>query len=137
MEMKMSIPRDLVELHPGLGKWSILTCYRGSIVHGMYIPSNDPNSVDDKDAMAVCVPPLEYYFGLKNYGSKGTKEIKRDEWDIVTYEAKKFIRLLSKGNPNVLMALWLEPNYYIKLTAWCQARTHGSKEKGTDGEVRL
>jgi predicted nucleotidyltransferase len=81
----------------------------------MYVPSDDPNSVDDKDAMAVCVPPLTHYFGLKNYGSKGTKEIKRDEWDIVTYEAKKFIRLLSKGNPNVLMALWLEPNYYIKV----------------------
>ena len=64
--------------------------------------------------MAVCVPPLDYYFGLKEFGSRGTKEIKRDEWDIVAYEARKFIHLLAQGNPNVLCMLWLEPIYYIK-----------------------
>lgn len=113
----MSIPKNIVREQKGLGEWSILTGYRGSIAHGMYVPSSDPNSIDDKDVMGVCVPPIEYYFGLKNYGSKGTKEIFRDEWDIVVYELKKFVRLLSKGNPNVLMLLWLEPNYYIKRTA--------------------
>jgi predicted nucleotidyltransferase len=113
----MSLPKDLIREHKGLGEWSILSAYRGSIAHGMYIPNKDPHSIDDKDVMAVCVPPLEYYFGLKQYGSKGTKEIKRDEWDIVVYEVKKFVNLLVKGNPNVLMMLWLEPNYYIKKSA--------------------
>ncbi len=115
----MGLPKDLVSQEPGLGEWCILRGYRGSIAHGCYIPYSDPNSIDDKDVMAVCVPPLEYYFGLKGYGSRGrgTKEVKRDEWDIVIYEARKFIRLLQKGNPNVLMLLWLESNYYMKVTS--------------------
>lgn len=82
----------------------------------MYVPSTDPNSIDDKDVMAVSVPPLEYYFGLQEFGSRGTQEIKRHEWDIVVYEARKFIKLLAQGNPNVLMMLWLNDNLYIKIT---------------------
>ena len=111
----MSVPKDIIREQPGLGEWCILHCYRGSIAHGMYVPSNDPLSIDDKDTMAVCVPPKEYYIGLKQYGSRGTKEIKRDEWDIVIYEARKAISLLKKGNPNALAMLWVTSNYYIKL----------------------
>ena len=117
----MSIPKNIIESEPGLSNWCIMQCYRGSIAHGMYIPNTDPNSIDDKDAMAICVPPLDYYYGLKRFGNrgKGTKEIKQGEWDIVIYEAQKMIRLLAKGNPNVLMALWLEDKHYIKRTiAW-------------------
>lgn len=113
----MSIPKNLIDEHPELGEWCILSGYRGSIAHGTYIPSNDPNSVDDKDAMYICVSPIDYYYGLKTMGSQGTKEIKYNEWDIVVYEARKFLHLLSIGNPNVLMLLWLEPNFYINKTA--------------------
>jgi predicted nucleotidyltransferase len=35
---------------------------------------------------------------------------------IVIYEARKAIRLLQGGNPNVLSLLWLEPNYRIAVT---------------------
>lgn len=112
----MSIPKDLIKEHKALSDWNIITAYRGSISHGMFMPNNDPNSIDDKDAIAICIPPIEYYFGLKTYGSRGTKEIKRDEWDIVIYEFKKFISLLLKGNPNVLSLLWLEDIYYINVT---------------------
>lgn len=109
----MTIPKEILKSDKGLGDWAILIGYRGSIAHGMYVPKNDPNSIDDKDIMAVCVPPKEYYLGLKNYGSRGTKEIKQDAWDIVVYEAKKFIGLLAVGNPNVLSMLWMEPQDYI------------------------
>lgn len=112
----MGIPKDILKENPDLSDWCILLMYRGSIAHGMYIPKNDPNSIDDKDIMAVCVPPIDYYFGLKQYGSHGTREIKQDEWDIVIYEAKKMISLLLKGNPNVLMALWLENKHYIAIS---------------------
>ncbi|KKL75301.1 hypothetical protein LCGC14_2056220, partial [marine sediment metagenome] len=98
----MSLPLQLKVENKGLGDWSILTTYRGSIAHGLYVPQSDPNSIDDKDIMAVCVPPPEYYIGLKQYGSRGTKEIKQDEWDIVIYEMKKFMGMLENGNPNVL-----------------------------------
>lgn len=112
----MSIPKDVIRLDQGLNDWCILSFYRGSISHGMYVPNTDPNSIDDKDAMAICVPPEDFYIGLYQYGSRGTKEIKRDEWDIVIYEVKKFISLLEKGNPNVLASLWLDPTHYIKIT---------------------
>ena len=113
----MTLLQSLIEQHPGLGEWSILHAYRGSIAHGMYVPSSDPNSIDDKDTISICVPPLDYYFGLKEYSSRGTKEIKSGEWDIVIYTLQKFINLLYKGNPNVLALLWLDPQHYIKIKA--------------------
>jgi predicted nucleotidyltransferase len=107
------LPQDIISAEKGLGDWAILTAYRGSIAHGMYLANSNPASIDDKDIMAVCVPPIEYYFGLAQYGSRGTKEVKKNEWDIVIYEARKFIKLLAVGNPNVLSLLWLEPEHHI------------------------
>jgi uncharacterized protein len=95
---------------------SILTCYRGSISHGTYEPNKNPNSIDDKDILACVVPPLEYYFGLKEFGSRGTQEAFIGEYDIVIYELRKLVRMLAQGNPNVLSMLWLEPTDYIKVT---------------------
>jgi predicted nucleotidyltransferase len=95
----------------------ILMGYRGSIAHGMYVPKIDPNSIDDKDVMGVCVPSAKYYLALENFGNSNTIEIKHEEWDIVFYEFLKFISLLIKGNPNVLSLLWLEPTHYITKTA--------------------
>lgn len=111
----MPIPKDILRDNPCLSEWSILTAYRGSIAHGMYVPKNDPNSIDDKDAIAICIPPVDYYYGLKEFGSRGTKEIKKDEWDIVVFEFVKALRLLKAGNPNILNILWLEPQHYIKI----------------------
>ena len=115
-EGDMGIPKPIRFNNKGLNEWNILHCYRGSIAHGTYRPNNEPNSIDDKDTMAVCIPPLDRYFGLKEYGSRGTSEIKQDEWDIVIYELRKFIRLLKKGNPNVLSVLWIEKEYFISKT---------------------
>jgi len=113
----MSIPKGIMNSNKYLGDRSILLAYRGSIAHGMYIPNSDPNSIDDKDIMGVCVPSVDYYFGIEHdFPFNGTQEIKKDEWDIVIYEAKKFIGLLAKGNPNVLSMLWLADNYYLKTT---------------------
>lgn len=108
---------DLNSIVEKRGRDCILLGYRGSVAHGMYIPSDDPNSVDDIDLMGVAVPGESYYLGLDSYpyGLRGTKEIKDGEWDIVIYEAKKMISLLANGNPNVLSLLWL--NDYIKTTS--------------------
>lgn len=96
-----------------LGKDAILVAFRGSVVHGMYAPSNEPNSIDDLDIMSICIPTLDNYFGLKKFGSRGTKEIKEGKWDIVVYELRKFIRLLIQDNPNVLSMLWVDPRLYL------------------------
>ena len=97
---------------------TILLGYRGSIAHDMHVPSNDPDSIDDVDLMGIVVPDKSYYLGLREYGSHGTKEVKQGQWDVVFYEARKMISLLSKGNPNVLSLLWTtDPEYIINTNA--------------------
>ena len=110
------VPRALVRQEPGLGPWCILSAYRGSIAHGTYVPASSPGSIDDRDVMAVCVPPHAYYLGLAEYGSRGTVEIKEGVWDIVIYEARKMIAMLLAGNPNVLSLLWVDPTHYLTVT---------------------
>ena len=119
----MGLPKDFLQ-EKCLNDWALCVAYRGSIAHGMYTQPTEPTSIDDKDIMAVCVPPIDYYFGIhaafpanQLFPTNGTHEIKRDEWDIVVYEARKFIGLLAQGNPNVLAMLWLRPNMYIKKTS--------------------
>ncbi len=88
----------------------ILAGYRGSIAHGTYAPSTDPNSIDDKDIMGIFVGNKQHYVGFEN---REVYERKIGEWDAVFYEVRKFVRLLLKSNPNVLMMLWLPEKYYI------------------------
>src|SRR5215510_15230758 len=88
----------------------ILLGYRGSIAHNMYIPSTDPDSIDDKDLMGVFVAPIEHYIG---FGREDVKERFIGEWDAVSYEVRKFIKLLAKCNPNVLSLLWLSNDHII------------------------
>ena len=71
--------------------------YRGSIAHGMYVPSSDPNSIDDKDIMGVYFASPSHYLGIKQ--EKETIEKWYNEWDCVYYEFRKLIKLLVKGNP--------------------------------------
>lgn len=113
----MGLPKNILREHPYLERDTILVGWRGSIAHGMYVPNNEPDSIDDKDVMAIVVPDLSYYYGMNEWGSRGTKEHFIDEWDIVSYEVRKTMRLLRKGNPNVLCMLWLDDNYYLKRTA--------------------
>lgn len=115
-KVSAKISKSLLDNYPEIIKWSILAVYRGSIAHGLYVPNKDPNSIDDKDVMSICIPPIRYYFGLEEYGSRGTREIKHKEWDIVVYEFRKAIRLLSQGNPNILCVLWMDNDCYLKVT---------------------
>lgn len=88
----------------------ILLGYRGSIAHNMYIPQNDPSSIDDKDVMGVYVGPVEHYLG---FGREEIKERFIGEWDAVSYEIRKFVGLLLKCNPNVLSMLWVPERHII------------------------
>jgi uncharacterized protein len=88
----------------------ILLGYRGSIAHNMYTPQSNPDSIDDKDIMGVFVGPIEHYLG---FGKPDVKERFIDEWDAVSYEARKYISLLLKCNPNVLSLLWLNERHLI------------------------
>ena len=117
-EMMRFALKEVAKLDKGMDEWAILGCYRGSIAHGTYRPQDDPNSIDDKDLLFVCVPDVYHYVGMKRYGShgRGTKEIKQDEYDVVIHEARKFISLLTKGNPNVLQILWTDRRHFVRLS---------------------
>ena len=88
----------------------ISLCWRGSVAHGMYVPKNDPDSIDDKDVMGVYIGPLEHYLG---FDRKDVYEKWEGEWDCVFYELRKFVGLLLNCNPNVLSLLWVKPNGII------------------------
>lgn len=94
---------------------SIMVSYRGSIAHNMYVPKNDPNHIDDIDMFGVCIGEPRNYFGLGEWGSRGTKETKQGQYDCVWYEIRKAFSLWLQGNPNVLGALWLRREAHIIL----------------------
>lgn len=96
----------------------ILLGYRGSIAHNMYTPQSNPDSIDDKDLLGVYVGPREHYLG---FGRPEVKERFIAEWDVVSYELRKFIGLLLKCNPNVLSMLWL-PDRHIVYCNWAGRR---------------
>ncbi len=90
--------------------------YRGSIAHGMYVPPTDPNSIDDIDVMGFVFGEPRHYFGLHEWGARGTQEIKAGRYDVVLYEARKAVSLLLQGNPNIMSMLWLEPKHRLLMT---------------------
>ncbi len=102
-EMAAKLPNDDI----------CLLAYRGSIAHNMYIPNTDQNSIDDVDLMGIVIGPPETYFGLHEWGSRGTKETKQGKYDLVFYEIRKMFSLLLQGNPNVLSLLWCRPEHYL------------------------
>lgn len=90
----------------------VLAVKRGSEANGTYIPPADPNSIDDRDIMGIIIPPARNYVGLGTW--EGADSIKGC-WDVVFYEFRKFVNLLMKQNPNVLLALWVEPEDILYL----------------------
>ena len=83
--------------------------YRGSIAHGLAVLKGE-DATDDIDLMGVCVPPVSYYHGLDSFEQTDWWEGNKD---IVVYEARKFIRLLIKANPNVLSFLWNRDDMWL------------------------
>lgn len=93
----------------------ILLGFRGSVVHGTYRPSSDPNSVDDIDLMAVHVGPLEHYLGFRRKGQE-TLDRSSGPWDVVSYEIRHYFALLRKNNPNVQQLLWTPERFIVRST---------------------
>lgn len=91
-----------------LKKHTHLLAQVGSHSHGTYIPPK-AGGIDDIDIMGLVVPPKSFYLGLDKFEHLCTWV---DEYDITFYEAKKFMNLLLKSNPNVIGLLWLTPEMY-------------------------
>jgi predicted nucleotidyltransferase len=107
-ELQLELCEDYDKLlPPGL----IHLGFRGSISFGTYVPPDQPDSIDDRDVMGVYIAPHDFYFGLNN--QKEHKEKFIGHWAAISYEIRKFFRLLLKSNPNVLGQLWLKPDMVI------------------------
>ena len=87
-----------------------LAGYRGSLAHGTH-----GDVLDDIDIMGVFVAPRSHYFGLSSFEGV-ERPPTTGKYDVVLYEVRKFVRLLLKGNPNVLSLLWLNENMYLVKT---------------------
>jgi predicted nucleotidyltransferase len=92
----------------------VLLGRRGSEAHGTWIAPEDPNGIDDRDLMGICIPPALWTMSLRHW--EGADAIK-GVWDVVLYDFRKFVRLLCNQNPNVLTLLWLEPEDYLLVTS--------------------
>jgi predicted nucleotidyltransferase len=107
-KIKDRLPKDLIFLG-----------YNGSQAHGTFRPKNDPNSIDDIDVMGVHLASKQHYLGFGRFKGQNREDIYKsftDEWDIISYEYRKFVELLAKNNPSVLAMLWLEPESVLHST---------------------
>jgi predicted nucleotidyltransferase len=88
---------------------SIFLGYTGSVAYELY----KENDKSDKDVIAVVIPPIDYYLGLKTFPHHGTIQVQQNGWDVTFYDIKKFVSLLVKNNPSVLSLLWTPQKHII------------------------
>jgi predicted nucleotidyltransferase len=78
----------------------------GSHAYGTSLPTSDI------DIRGVAIAPKEYYHGL----TQVFKIAEQKEPDLVIFEVKKFLKLASESNPNVLELLYTEPEDHLWVT---------------------
>jgi len=83
--------------------WIIYEVLSGSHAYGL----NTPDS--DKDYRGILIPPREYYFSpfksIEQYESKNP--------DRTIFELKKFVRLATDNNPNILELLFIDDSALV------------------------
>lgn len=98
----------------------VLAARRGSEAHGTYVPPEDSSGIDDRDVLGIVVPPIDYYVGVRNDWSKAEAQSIKGPWDVVLYDARKFVRLLMAQNPNILASLWCDDEDYLFASSFGQ-----------------
>lgn len=80
----------------------------GSTVHGLNVTGQD-----DLDEMGVCIEPPDYVLGLRDFEQwvyrtqpEGVRSGHGD-LDLTIYGLRKFVRLAAKGNPSILVLLFV------------------------------
>ncbi len=97
---------------------TILRCIVGSTVHGTSVSGQN-----DRDEMGICLEPPEYVVGLRNFEQyqfrtkpEGVRSGPGD-LDLVSYSARKWMRLALQGNPTVLLPLFVPDNHIVQVNA--------------------
>lgn len=90
----------------------------GSTIHGLELAGTD-----DRDEMGVCIEPPEYVIGLRTFETwvertkpEGVRS-EAGDLDLVVHSLRKFARLALKGNPTVLLLLFVKPDQLIVRTS--------------------
>lgn len=93
---------------------TILRVEVGSGVHGIAV-----EGTDDRDEMGICLEPPEYVIGLKHFEQwvhrtqpEGARSGHGD-LDLTIYSARKWCSLALKGNPTVLLPLFVPSKHII------------------------
>jgi hypothetical protein len=114
-------------------KNEILRGIVGSTVHGTAVQGQD-----DRDEMGIFIEPPEYVCGLKkcdHYTYRDQPDGMRSQpgdLDLVMYSLRKFCSLAAKGNPSVLMLMWL-PDYVSK--SWAGVKLLGIRDAFVSAEA--
>jgi predicted nucleotidyltransferase len=89
---------------PWLGKRTIFLTLHGSQAYGTSTPTSDI------DVKGLAVPPSKYYYGfLQNFEQAEGKE----PYDMVIYGLRKFFKLASDCNPNIIEILNTDPADWV------------------------
>lgn len=96
----------------------ILAGYRGSIAHNLYTKENtDDLAKCDTDTFKLYCFRKEYYWTMEGYyHSREVYEEKIEDIDLVAYEIRKAVHLLSGCNPNVMTFLYNRPESYTTIS---------------------
>jgi predicted nucleotidyltransferase len=82
--------------------WLVLEAIAGSRAYGL------DTAISDTDIRGVFVLPKELYYSLEY-----TEQVSNETNDIVYYELKRFMELLSKNNPNILELLAIDNKHIL------------------------
>lgn len=88
----------------------ILKTYAGSLSYG----TNTPES--DTDFRGVCIPPVEYIWGLNRFDQKESNQPN----DEVIFSLEKFVRLALDNNPNILDVLFVDDRSIVFINKFGQ-----------------
>lgn len=106
---------DLVDLLPK-GTQIILRAVVGSTVHGTNVTDQG-----DCDELAIAVEPREYVIGLRHWetsvirtAAEGQKSQSGD-LDLQVHSLRKFCRLAAKGNPTILLPLFVPDSAIVEV----------------------
>jgi predicted nucleotidyltransferase len=98
-------------------KGLIIRTLVGSTIHGLELAGTD-----DRDEMGVCIEPPDYVAGLKRFETyvfrtkpEGVRS-EAGDLDLVVHSLRKFARLALKGNPTVLLLLFVPPDELLLRT---------------------
>jgi len=90
-----------------LPKRTIFLTRHGSQAYGTSTPTSD------LDVKGICVPPKEYMLGFHKVFEQA--EVKGDP-DMVIYDIRKFFKLASDCNPNIIEVLFTSPEDWFHTT---------------------